>query len=231
MHYISKLDILWARPPSIVGTFCVADEIREEATLVVKDLKKKGIEITMLTGDLKPAAMAIGTQIGLDENHIKSELLPEDKLSAISNMVEDQKANERCWKSKRAVMMVGDGVNDAPALALSDVSVAMGEGSTLAMETSDVTLMDSDLRKIVYVIQMGRRVIQTIFENIFMSLFLKALVVGLMFAGYGSLWAAIASVVGAMLIVTLNGMKLLPFSQKVDINDTSATKAMENDAV
>eukprot|EP00804_Cyclotella_cryptica_P031037 CCRYP_013603-RA/>CCRYP_013603-RA protein AED:0.42 eAED:0.44 QI:0/0/0/1/1/1/3/0/275 len=173
----------------IIGAYCVADKIRGEAKSVINSLKKMGIDITMLTGDLRPSAIAIGNEIGLDEEHIKSELLPEDKLNEIRNKVSRQKEAERCWKSKQSVMMVGDGVNDGPALALADVSVAMGGGSSLAMETADITLMDSNL------------------EKLFTSF---ALVVSLMFAGWGSLWAAIASDVGAMLIVTLNGMKLLP---------------------
>lgn len=208
----------------IIGAFCVADKIRDEAKSVVSDLTKMGIEISMLTGDLYPAALCIGTEIGLEKEHIKSELLPEDKLNEISSKVAEQKAKEKCWKSKRTVLMVGDGVNDAPSLAMSDVSVAMGEGSSLAMDTSDIILMDSNLTKLLYVVRMGRRVIQTIFENIFISLFLKALVVGLLFAGYGSLWAAIVSDVGAMLIVTLNGMKLLPFSHKVDVDEAPGKK-------
>lgn len=107
----------------------------------------------------------------------------------------------------------------------------MGEGSSLALETSDITLMDSNLGKLLYVVRMGRRVIRTIFENIFISLFLKALVVGLLFAGYGSLWAAIASDVGAMLIVTLNGMKLLPYSRKVDMDHKASITAKEPEDV
>ena len=213
----------------IIGAYCVADKIRDEAKSVVKILKDMGIEITMLTGDSHIAALSIGSQIGLDEVHIKSEMLPEDKLSEIRNAVSAQRMKEKRWKTKRSVMMVGDGVNDAPALALSDVSVAMGEGSSLAMETSDITLMDSNLEKLLNVICMGRRVIRTIFENIFISLLLKALVVGLLFSGYGSLWSAIASDVGAMLIVTLNGMKLLPYSQKIDVNTAAATVPKENE--
>ena len=198
----------------IIGSYCVADKIRAETKEVVQDLKKMGIEITMLTGDLRPAAVGIGSQIGIDDGFIKSELLPEDKLSAIENEVAASRDKDRCWKAKRAVMMVGDGVNDAPALALADVSVAMGEGAALAMETSDVTLMDSDLRKLHYIIHMGRRVIRTIAVNIVFSLLVKGLVGGFMLAGRGSLWAAIASDVGAMLLVTLNGMRLLPSSKK-----------------
>mmetsp|Transcript_29767 Transcript_29767/g.63127 ORF Transcript_29767/g.63127 Transcript_29767/m.63127 type:complete len:1409 (+) Transcript_29767:67-4293(+) len=203
----------------IIGTYCVADKVRDEAKDVVATLKKMGIEITMLTGDQRPAAIGIGGQVGLDENDIRSELLPEDKMVEIGDRVKENKTNKTCWKAKRAAMMVGDGVNDAPALALADISVAMGEGAALAMETADVTLMDSDLRKLLYIIRMGRRVIRTIIENVVFSLAVKAIVMGFTFAGRASLWAAIGTDVGAMLIVTLNGMKLLPSSRKVKEND------------
>jgi len=204
----------------IMGLYCVADKIRAEGREVVQNLKKMGIEITMLTGDLRPAAVGIGNQIGIDDDFIKSELLPEDKLSAIENEVSASRGKDRYWRAKRAVMMVGDGVNDAPALALADVSVAMGEGAALALETSDVTLMDSDLRKLQYIIHMGKRVIRTIAVNIVFSLLVKGVVGGFTLAGRGSLWAAIASDVGAMLLVTLNGMRLLPSAKKK--NDLAA---------
>ncbi|KAL7449941.1 hypothetical protein ACHAWC_003650, partial [Mediolabrus comicus] len=177
----------------IIGSYCVADKIRAESKEVLQDLKKRGIEVTMLTGDLNPVALGIGNQIGIGEEFIKSELLPEDKLTAIQNKVDASREKDKWWKTKRSVMMVGDGVNDAPALAIADVSVAMGEGAALAMETSDVTLMDSDLRKLSWVIHMGKRVIRTIAVNIAFSLIVKGLVGGFMLAGRGSLWAAIAS--------------------------------------
>lgn len=95
----------------------------------------------------------------------------------------------------------------------------MGEGAALAMETADVTLMDSNLNKLLYSVRMGRRVVNTIVENVAFSLIVKAIVMGFTFAGKASLWAAIATDVGAMLIVTINGMKLLPSSKKVKEND------------
>lgn len=203
----------------IVGAYCVADRIRSEAASVVTSLKKMGISITMLTGDQRRAALGIGHQIGLRDEDIKSQLLPEDKLAYISNEVEANVAEKKCWTRKRKVMMVGDGVNDAPALALADISVAMGEGAALAMETSDVTLMDSNLNKLLFITRMGRRVTRTIIENVVFSLACKAVVMGFAFAGRAGLWAAIATDVGSMLVVTLNGMKLLPSSRKVRQNE------------
>ena len=193
----------------IVGAYCVSDKIRDETKSVIQDLKKKGIEINMLTGDQRQAALGVAEQIGLDECGVKSDLLPEEKLTAIQNMVDDCKSKKKCGRAKK-VMMVGDGVNDAPALAIADISCAMGEGSALALETADVTLMGSDLNKLLYIINLGPRVSQRIVENVVFSLVVKAIVVGFTFAGRASLWAAIVADVGAMLLVTLNGLRLLP---------------------
>jgi Cd2+/Zn2+-exporting ATPase len=111
-------------------------------------LKEKGVDITMLTGDQRQAALGVAQQIGLNESDVRSDLLPEEKLTAIQEMVDDCKGQKKSGRLKK-VMMVGDGVNDAPALAIADISVAMGEGSALALETADVTLMGSDLSKLL----------------------------------------------------------------------------------
>ncbi len=135
-------------------------------------------------------------------------MLPEDKLQ----FVESLKRPERiaiCGQ-KRYVLFCGDGVNDAPALAAAEIGVSMGEGAAVALEMSDVTLMDSRLTKLPYVIQMGQRVLRTVKENIIMSFFAKLVVILLTFIGRMTLWSAIAADVGVMLLVTLNGMKLLP---------------------
>ncbi|KAL3763617.1 hypothetical protein ACHAW5_003915 [Stephanodiscus triporus] len=198
----------------IVGAYCVADKIRDEAEEVVSSLKAMGIDITMITGDQRRAAVAIGSQLGLDEHDIRSDMLPEDKLAEIRTKVQENAISKKWWTTKKAVMMVGDGVNDAPALALADVSVAMGQGAALAMDTADATLMDSDLKKLLYIVRMGKKVSRTIIENIAFSLITKVIVMGFTVAGRVSLWLAIASDVGAMLIVTMNGMKLLPSSRE-----------------
>jgi Cd2+/Zn2+-exporting ATPase len=136
--------------------------------------------------------------------------LPEDKLHFVGSLKRPQPKNFAVCREKRYVLFCGDGVNDAPALAVADVGVSMGEGAAMAMEMSDITLMDSKLTKLSYVIKMGRRVLRTVQENIWISLVAKTAVVGLTFAGKMTLLIAIAADVGIMLVVTLNGMKLLP---------------------
>lgn len=202
----------------IVCSYCVADAVRPESAQVVAALAKHGIDVTMLTGDNSEAANAIGRQVGLREDQVQSNLLPEDKLTLV-NEFKDETGSGTSFcsnpcQSRRLVLMCGDGVNDAPALAAADVGVAMGAGAALAMETSDVTLLDSELDKLVYSLRMGRRVIRKIRENVIFSLVVKVVVVCFTFAGNVQLWAAIASDVGAMLIVTLNGMMLLPKRKK-----------------
>uniref|UniRef100_A0A7S1G1E3 HMA domain-containing protein n=1 Tax=Corethron hystrix TaxID=216773 RepID=A0A7S1G1E3_9STRA len=202
----------------IVAAYCAADEVRTEAQNVVEELKESGIAVSMLTGDSTSAAIAVGKQVGLPYNSIQAELLPEEKL----NLVQEMKVGTTkdtsflCSKKKRDfVLMCGDGINDSPALASADVGVAMGAGSTLALETSDVTLVDNNLDKLLKSILMGRKVIRTIKQNIAISMLSKLAVFMLVAFKGANLWFAIASDVGAMLIVTLNGMKLLPKSRKL----------------
>ena len=194
----------------VVGAFSVTDAVRAEARDVIKTFIENGIEVIMLTGDSDGAAKSVARKVGILPSAVHSQLLPEDKLRFIASLI--QPANKQCisFTPRSLVMMVGDGVNDAPALAQADVGVSMGEGAALAMEMSDVTLMDCNLSKLLYSVKMGTRVIVTIQENIFLSVLAKALVVALTFAGKMTLFIAIASDVGIMLLVTLNGMKLLP---------------------
>jgi len=199
----------------IIGAYCVADEMRAEAAEVVKALKQTGIEVTMLTGDSHPAAISIGEQLGLEECDIMSDLHPKEKMREIAGKVEGNRQKRKCCNNKRAVMMVGDGVNDALALSVADVSVAMGAGTALAIDAADITLMDSNLVKLNWIVSdLGRRVIWTIIENVAFSLLVKLIVVGFAITGRASLWGAVLSDIGTLLAVTLNGTKLITSSPK-----------------
>ena len=204
----------------IVASYCVTDAVRDEAKDVIASFHKLGIDTIMLTGDNTKAATSIGQGLGLTEKQIRSQLLPHEKLEIVKELIEEKKvdsAKSSCLQRRRhgLVLMCGDGVNDAPALAIAHVGVAMGAGAALAMETADVTLLDSNLTKLLKVVKLGRRVNRTILENVVFSFVAKAVVMGFAFAGYSSLWAAIGSDVGAMLLVTANGMKLLPSKKSV----------------
>jgi Cd2+/Zn2+-exporting ATPase len=214
----------------IVASYCVADAIRKEAKDVVAKFRKLGIDVNMLTGDNAKAASTLGERLGLTPGQIKSNLLPDEKLKLVKQMMdtETEAAKKKSYKRAGLVLMCGDGVNDAPALALADVGVAMGAGAALAMETADVTLLDSNLEKLLKVVSLGKKVTRTIIENVCFSFFAKAIVMGFTFAGYSSLWAAIGSDVVAMLAVTLNGMKLLPSKKSVRSGSGFDSWALQN---
>jgi Zn2+/Cd2+-exporting ATPase len=183
----------------ILALIAVADEIRESSKEVIRKLHQVGIEKTvMLTGDNQRTAEAIGKQVGVSD--IKADLLPEDKLNFIK---------ELRGKHKN-VGMVGDGVNDAPALAASTVGVAMGgAGTDTALETADIALMSDDLSKLPYTIKLSRKALAIIKQNITFSLGIKVLALLLIVPGWLTLWLAIFADMGATLIVTLNSMRLL----------------------
>jgi len=202
----------------VVCAYCVADEVRPEAAQVLKELKDMGMHLSMFTGDKRETALSIGKKIGMEEGDIQSELLPAEKLNLVSGLKTDIKDSNPLlalfFAKPSLVLMCGDGVNDAPSLVAANVGVAMGEGAALAMETADVTLMDSNLTKLSYSIKMGRSVIRKIRENVVFSILVKLVVLGLTLTNHVGLWAAIGSDVGSMIIVTLNGMSLLPKNKK-----------------
>jgi Cd2+/Zn2+-exporting ATPase len=177
----------------------MADEIREEAPSAIRALRALGVgHVVMLTGDRHPVARATATEVGIEE--VLAGLLPEDKLDKVRELV----------KTHGVVAMVGDGVNDAPALALSTVGIAMGAaGSPAAIETADVALMAEDLRKIPAAVVLGRRMVSVIRENVAVSLAIKAGFLGLAVTGYATLWMAVAADMGTTLLVIGNGLRLL----------------------
>jgi Cd2+/Zn2+-exporting ATPase len=205
-----SIGFIGSHEDGIIGLFCVKDSVREEAKEAVDELKEAGTEVYMCTGDGKAMAEAVAKEIGIPGHCVNSELLPEDKLIFVEGLRRPEPKRFALCKKKRYVLFCGDGVNDAPALAAVDIGVSMGEGAAMALEMSDVTLMDSRLTKLPYVIEMGKRVLRTVKENIMISFAAKIVVVVLTFMGKMTLLYAIASDVGVMLLVTLNGMKLLP---------------------
>jgi Cd2+/Zn2+-exporting ATPase len=183
----------------VCGYIALSDRVREEARQVVARLKAEGVShLVMLTGDNRGTAEAIGRETGVDEIH--AELLPQDKVTAMEDLV----------RRFGAVAMVGDGVNDAPALARATLGIAMGAaGTDAALETADVALMGDDVSKLPWLIRHSRRTLRVIRQNIVASLGVKVLFVALTFAGYASLWGAIAADTGMSLLVVFNALRLL----------------------
>jgi Cd2+/Zn2+-exporting ATPase len=182
----------------LVGVVAVADALRPEAAAAVAALHEQGIGVSLLTGDNAPTADAIAGRLGIEER--RAGLLPEDKVARVRELE----------AARGPVAMVGDGVNDAPALAAASVGFALGgRGSDAALETADVALISDDLRRVPELIRLGRRTASVIRANIALSLAVKAVVLGLALAGYGSLWAAVAADMGASLAVIGNGLRLL----------------------
>ena len=183
----------------VCGLIAVADRVRPQAAVVIRELRQAGIEhIAMLTGDNQATAESIAGETGVDEVH--AELLPADKVAVVEEMVERY----------GAVAMLGDGVNDAPALARANLGIAMGAvGSDVAIETADIALMSDDLSRLPWLVRHSRRTLAIIYQNIAFSLAVKVAFTVLTLAGYASLWAAIAADVGATLLVVTNALRLL----------------------
>jgi Cd2+/Zn2+-exporting ATPase len=183
----------------VCGFIALADAVRPQARETLQALRAAGLEhIIMLTGDNRGTAEAVGRETGVDE--VMAELLPEDKVRTVETLV----------SRYGSVAMVGDGVNDAPALGRATIGIAMGAaGSDAAIETADIALMSDDLSKLPWIIQHSRRTMSVIRQNVAFSLGVKTLFVILTFVGYSSLWAAIAADMGASFLVIFNGLRLL----------------------
>jgi Cd2+/Zn2+-exporting ATPase len=191
--------IVLGKNEHVCGFFALGDEVRSEALPAIEQLRQAGIaHIVMLTGDNGGTADAVARAIGIDE--VRAELLPEDKVAAIEDLV----------RRYEHVAMVGDGVNDAPAMARAGLGIAMGAaGTDAALETADIALMGDDLRLIPWLMRHSRRTVSVIRQNIFAALGVKSIFVALTLAGHASLWAAIAADTGMSLVVVVNGLRLL----------------------
>ena len=181
-----------------LALFAVADTVKESSREAIRQLHDLGIKTLMLTGDNVHTAQAIAAQVGIDE--AKGDLLPGDKLQAIDAL----------YAQGHRVGMVGDGINDAPALARSEIGFAMAAaGTDTAIETADVALMDDDLRKIPAFIRLSRQTSSILKQNIALALVIKAIFLGVTFAGVATMWMAVFADMGVSLLVVFNGLRLL----------------------
>ena len=182
----------------VLALAAVADTVKPTSAQAIADLHGLGVRTLMLTGDNTPTAQAIARQVGIDE--ARGDQLPEDKLTAIEGKLAPDVR----------VGMVGDGINDAPALARADIGFAMGAAGTgTAIETADVALMDDDLRKIGTFLRLSRATHRVLVQNIALALGIKVVFLALAVTGHATLWMAVFADVGASLLVVANGLRLL----------------------
>ena len=194
--------VVLANSAGAQALLAVADTLRDSSRAAIAELHALGIRTLMLSGDNRETVRAIAAQVGIDEAH--GELLPGDKLAHIAGRAAEAAA------AGGAIGMVGDGINDAPALARADIGFAMGAaGSDTAIETADVALMDDDLRKLPQFVRLSRRTHRLLVQNIVIALGIKAMFLALTLAGLGTMWMAVFADVGASLIVIANGLRLL----------------------
>lgn len=183
----------------VCGFVTLADAVRPESKAAIRALHQAGVEhVVMLTGDNQPTADRIARETGIEE--VRAELLPADKVTAVEDLV----------ARYGSVAMIGDGVNDAPAMGRATLGIAMGAaGSDAAIEAADIALMSDDLSKLPWLIRHSRRTLAIVRQNVALSLGVKALFVILTFTGATTLWAAIAGDMGVSLIVIANALRLL----------------------
>jgi Cd2+/Zn2+-exporting ATPase len=196
---IGRTSVLLALGSDVVGLIALADRPRKAAADVLELLRQQRIgPLVMLTGDGAGAAGAVAAAVGVDET--RAGLLPQDKVAALQGLK----------RAHGSVAMVGDGVNDAPALAAADVGVVMGAaGSDVALETADVALMSDELARLPYAVRLSRATVTNIRTNIAVSLLVKAMFLGLAVTGHATLWMAILADTGTSLLVVANGLRLL----------------------
>ncbi|MFZ6815560.1 heavy metal translocating P-type ATPase [Undibacterium sp. Rencai35W] len=197
-----KSVVMLSNDTHVIALFAVADAVRDTSRAAIAELHQLGIRTVMLTGDNTLTAKSIARQTGIDD--ARGNLLPEDKLAAIKQEI----------ALYRTVGMVGDGINDAPALAQANIGFAMGAaGSDTALETADVALMDDDLRKIPQFIRLSRRTAAILKQNIAIALGIKIVFFVMAMMGVATLWMAVFADMGASLIVVFNGLRLLRWKQ------------------
>lgn len=196
LEFEGKTAMFMAIDKSPAAILAVADTVKEHSKEAIKQLQELGLEVVMLTGDNQRTADAIGKQVGV--NRIIAEVLPEGKAEEVKKLQEQGKV----------VAMVGDGINDAPALVTADIGMAMGTGSDIAIETGDVTLMRGDLRAIVTAIKLSKATMKNIKQNLFWAFFYNIIGIPIVAAGLLTPWIAGAAMAFSSLSVVSNALRL-----------------------
>ena len=194
-----------------LGHIVISDEIKSSSADAIRAMKQNGVVKTvMLTGDIASMADSVAKEVGIDE--VYAELLPEDKVTHVEKLIEEKNTTAG---SKASLAFVGDGINDAPVLAIADIGIAMGAlGSDAAIEAADVVLMDDDPAGIVKAIRIARKCIRIVYENIYFAIGVKILCLILGALGIANMWLAIFADVGVMVLCVLNSVRAL-FVKKV----------------
>ncbi len=189
------------------GYILIADVIKEQSKEAVRALKRAGVKTTvMLTGDSKAVAEHVAAELGIDR--VKSELLPGDKVEEVEKLLQEKNPKEK-------LAFVGDGINDAPVLSRADIGIAMGAlGSDAAIEAADIVLMDDNPKKIALAIQISRKCLRIVYENIIFALAVKAVCLLLGAVGIANMWMAIFADVGVMVLAVLNAIRCLRVKEK-----------------
>lgn len=194
----------------VLGLIALRDELRDDAQEGVAQLKAMGVRSVMLTGDNHLTAQALASHLNIEW---KAELLPEDKLRLLNEIKDNSK-----------IAMIGDGINDAPALATADVGVAMGGGTDVAIETADIALLKSRVTDVAHLIALSRATMANIHQNVIFALGLKAVFLITTLLGITGLWIAVIADTGATVLVTLNALRLLKFKGAQPLTTLSKTK-------
>lgn len=189
------VDVFVADKEKVLGVIKLKDQIKDGVKESVDDLHKRGVKTYMFSGDKDRVVEEIAKEVGID--YYKGSLLPEDKVSEIKKIEEDKR-----------IAFVGDGTNDAPSLASAYLGISMGSGSDIAIETSDIVLLKNDISSIVRAIDIAKRVKKIAYQNIFIALFLKVVVLGLGAVGYVSMPLAVFADVGVALLCIVNSLRV-----------------------
>lgn len=184
-----------------VGNITISDKIKEDSEYVIRLLNKSGIKTTMLTGDKKKIGEHVANKIGID--NVYTELLPHEKVEKVEELINEKSSNGK-------LVFVGDGINDAPVLAISDIGIAMGAvGSDAAIEAADIVLMTDEPSKIASAIKLSKKTMRIVKENIIFAIFVKVAVLILSALGLATMWAAVFADVGVSIIAIINALRVL----------------------